>query len=443
MTYTEAMHFWFGRINYEVKSPSPSDLSLDRMRALLQRLGNPQERFPIVHVAGSKGKGSTSAMLAAILQQAGIRTGLFTSPHLVSVEERIQVDRVPIMADELTELMAEIQSISAQTPNITTALTFFEIATALGFLRFARRRVNIAVIEVGLGGRFDSTNVCEPLLSIITSISFDHTQVLGNTLALIAMEKAGIIKRGRPCISGVDVPEARAVIERTCREREAPLCQIDRDFQYRHIPAVPNKANAKLPRVAVTIGQRSWPPLEVALLGAHQAANAALAVVAVEELRRQGLSISDDAVAKGLATVQWPARQEVVSQHPLVLLDCAHNVASAEALAATLTASFPKSRLGGKRYLIFAGSGDKDLAGMLRVLAPCFDRVALTRFASSQRSKPPEELALLLPPGTQAQIFGSAADAWHATRERAHVDDLICVTGSVFLAGELRPLMVR
>jgi dihydrofolate synthase / folylpolyglutamate synthase len=442
MTYTEAMHFWFGRINYEVKSPTPSDLSLDRMRALLQRLGNPQERFPIVHVAGSKGKGSTSAMLAAILQHAGRRTGLFTSPHLVSVEERIQVGRAPITPEELTVSMTEIQSQSVKEPNLAATLTFFEIATAMGFLHFARRRVDIAVVEVGLGGRFDSTNVCEPLLSIITSISFDHTQILGNTLAQIAMEKAGIVKRGRPCISGVDAPEARTVIERTCHKRNAPLCQVDRDYHYRHIPAAPSEPNRRLPRVAVTIGQRCWPPLEVALLGAHQAANAALAVVAVDELRRQGLAISDDAVANGLATVQWPARQEIVSRRPLVLLDCAHNVASAEALAATLTGSFPKSRIGGKRYLIFAGSGDKDLAGMLRVLAPCFDHVALTRFASSQRSKPPEELAPLLPPGTQSRIFASAAEAWHEIRPNARINDLICVTGSVFLAGELRPLMV-
>ncbi len=323
MTHAEAMHFWFGRINYEVKSPTPSDLSLDRMRDLLFRLANPQDRFPIVHVAGSKGKGSTSAMLVSILQQAGLRTGLFTSPHLVAVEERIQVDRQAISPDELTEWMAEIQSRSGAAPGIASALTFFEIATALGFLHFARRGVDIAVVEVGLGGRFDSTNVCEPMLAVITSISFDHTQILGNTLAQIAMEKAGIIKHGRPCVSGVTAPEARTVIEHTCRERNAPLCQVGRDYHFHHMPALPSDANLALPRVAISTQAHRWLPLEVGLLGAHQAANAALAVIAVEELRRQGLSITDETVAKGLATVQWPARQEIVSQHPLVLLDCA------------------------------------------------------------------------------------------------------------------------
>jgi dihydrofolate synthase / folylpolyglutamate synthase len=440
MTYEQAMHFWFGRINYEVKAPRPSDLTLDRMRDLLTLLDNPQNRYRIVHVAGSKGKGSTSAILASILGRAGYRTGLFTSPHLCAVEERIQVDRTPITADELTRLMDEIQSLASR-HGLEPALTFFEIATALGFLHFARRQVDVAVVEVGLGGRFDSTNVCAPLVSIITSISFDHTQYLGNTLAQIAMEKAGIVKPGRPCLSGVQGQEAREVIEDVCRQRAAPLKEIERDFHYRQEPAMIGDKNDTLMRVMVT-SKRSWPPLEVNLIGEHQAANAALAVAAVEEIVAQGLPVSDQAVANGLARVDWPARLEIMGRQPLVLLDCAHNVASAEALVRSLQTSLPRRALGGRRYLIFAGSNDKDLAGMLRVLAPQFDHVALTRFAQSPRSVAPEELAKLVPNDIPRSNYASAAAAWNAVRRQASAQDMICVTGSVFLAGELRPVML-
>ncbi len=440
MTYEQAIHFWFGRINYEVKAPRPSDLTLDRMRDLLTILGNPQDRYRIIHIAGSKGKGSTSAMLASILEQAGYRTGLFTSPHLCAVEERIQVDGTPISADELTRSIAEIQSLASR-HGLEPALTFFEIATALGFLHFARRQVDVAVVEVGLGGRFDSTNVCVPLVAIITSISFDHTQYLGNTLAQIAMEKAGIVKPGRPCLSGVQGKEARAVIEDICRQRAAPLQQIERDFHFRHEPAMIGAKNDTPMRVLVTT-KRAWPALEVNLMGEHQAANAALAVAAVEELVAQGLSISDQAVANGLAQVHWPARLEIISRQPLVLLDCAHNVASAEALVQAIQTSLPRQDLGERRHLIFAGSNDKDLAGMLRILTPHFDHVALTRFAQSPRSVAPEDLAKMLPDDGSKSIYASAAEAWNAVRRQAGAQDMICVTGSVFLAGELRPVMM-
>src|SRR5437879_7336671 len=228
LNYEEALAFWFGRINYEQRLPGPTDLKLDRMRTLLALLGDPQEKLRIVHVAGSKGKGSTSAMLESILRQAGYRTGLFTSPHLCRVEERIQVNGIPIQPLELASLMEEIRVAIAKmeegdpdSSGSGQAVTFFEVATALGFLCFARREIDVAIVEVGLGGRFDSTNVCNPLVAVITSISFDHTQQLGNRLASIAMEKAGIVKSGRPTISGVIASEAQKVIESTCAERKS------------------------------------------------------------------------------------------------------------------------------------------------------------------------------------------------------------------------------
>jgi dihydrofolate synthase/folylpolyglutamate synthase len=408
------------------------------MRALLHRLGDPHRRLHLLHVAGSKGKGSTAAMLAAILRRAGYRTGLFTSPHLCRVEERLQVDGVPIGAGELTELLDDIRAAVRASPPLEP--TFFEIATAAGFLHFVRRRVDAAVVEVGLGGRFDSTNVCRPDVALITSISFDHTQQLGNRLASIAREKAGIVKPGVPTVSGVTAAEARQVIERVCRERGAPLCQLGIDFHYRYEPGRVTAESVRRPRVEVTTRRRTWPVLELGLLGEHQAANAAVALACVEHLQARGWHVGDAAVAAGLAGVDWLARLEVVGRRPLVVLDCAHNVASAHALAETLRQSFPPAR----RLLVFAGSSDKDLAGMFRELAPLFAHVFLTRYADNPRSVPPEVLADLLPRDANRAVTtcASAAEAWHGARAAAGPDDLICVTGSVFLAGELRPVLL-
>ncbi len=438
MTYEEAIRFWFGRVNFEQRTPQAGDFKLDRMRHLLDAVGNPQSRLRIVHIAGSKGKGSTSALLASILQAEGYRVGLFTSPHLVHVEERIQVDRVPISRDELASLMSELRA--AVSPVLERDLTFFEIGTALGFLHFVRRRVDIAVVEVGLGGRFDSTNVCEPMLAIVTSISFDHTQMLGNTLGLIAFEKAGIIKPGRPAISGVRDPEARAVIEKVCRERGVPLRQLDVDFHYVHEPALIDDASEHGSRVQVTTWHRAWPTMTLGLIGEHQARNAAVALAALEELSSSGVRSSAKAVAEGLARVDWPARLEIMARRPLVLLDCAHNVASARALAEALDVSFPRQA---QRILIFAASRDKDLSGMLEILAPRFQRNYLTSFQSSQRCESPEHLAELLPVDrrSNAVLCHASREAWRRASAEAGPDDLICIAGSVFLAGELREVI--
>ncbi len=504
MTYEQAIDFWYSRINYEQRMPQPGDFKLDRMRALLRLLGDPQEQLRIIHVAGSKGKGSTAAMLACILRHAGYRTGLFTSPHLCRVEERIQVDEQPISAAELTTLLADVQSAIENrglrmedgtsnsilhppssilnspssildSPSSPHSATFFEIATALGFLHFVRRQVDVAVVEVGLGGRFDSTNVCRPVVSIITSISFDHTRLLGNRLAAIAMEKAGIVKPGRPTISGATAPEARDVIEQICRSRHSPLQQLGVDFHYRYTPgkvvrscggevrkeienrgwrmedgesnsildppsSILHPPPSRRSRVQVITQRNRWPPMQLGLLGKHQAANAAVAVACIEQLRRQDWHIGDDAVANGLANVCWPARLEIVGQRPFVVLDCAHNVASAEALVATLQSSFPPAR----RLLIFAGSNDKDLPGMFQVLAPHFAHAFLTCHGNSARNVPVEQLAGVCRSHGELPftLCPTPAAAWHAARAQAGPDDLICITGSVFLAGELRPLLV-
>jgi dihydrofolate synthase / folylpolyglutamate synthase len=434
----EAAHaFWYGLINFEQRSAMPDDLRLDRMRCLLERLGNPQRRLRIVHIAGTKGKGSTSAMLASVLRRAGYRTGLFTSPHLCRVEERFQVDGQPISADELTLLLHEVRRASEARPGDPP--TFFEAATAVGFLHFVRRRVDVAVVEVGLGGRLDSTNVCLPLVAIITSISFDHTKQLGDQLASIAMEKAGIVKPGRAALSGATIPEAKEVIERICRERRAPLRQLETDIRYVYEPGRVTPREFLPPWVQVTTERRVWPPLDLNLLGEHQAANAALVIACVEQLQKSGWHLPDEAVAAGLADVQWPARLEVVRRSPIVVLDCAHNVASAQAVARTLCRTFPESR----RILLFAGSSDKDLAGMLAVLAPHFRHAILTRYTNNPRAVPPEQLAeWLRATDIPITLTPTPREAWRKALDLAGPEDLVCITGSIFLAGEMRPMVV-
>jgi dihydrofolate synthase/folylpolyglutamate synthase len=485
----QARRFWFGLINYERRSPQQGELKLDRTRRLLHALGNPQDRLRLVHVAGSKGKGSTSAMLASIFRHAGYRTGLFTSPHLCQVNERFQVDGQPISDTELDALLDEVRHASLRLGlpcqgGSEEQPTFFEVATAVGFLHFVRRRVDLAVIEVGLGGRLDSTNVCQPLASLITSISFDHVHLLGDRLVAIAREKAGIIKPGRPCISGVAVPEARVIIEQTCADRHAPLIQIGQDFHPHYEPGCVTSEGITFPYVQVHSSCRTWPRMQMGLLGEHQASNAAVALACVEQLQAHGLRIADAAVCRGLAEVYWPARLEVVRTRPLVVLDCAHNVASAQALADTMGSSFPEqflrspsqsrvespasrargvqaadsrgplsgtvdpsgsglwtldSGLRGRAFLIFAGSQDKDVRGMFRVLAPLFRHAFLTRYTDNPRSVPTEELVALWQGISDVPVTSCATpeEAYWRARALAGPEDLICITGSVFLAGEL------
>lgn len=471
MTYDEAIAFWYGRINYEVKAATPADLKLERMRAFLARLGDPQDRLRVVHVTGTKGKGSTAAMLAAMLRAAGYRVGLFTSPHLVRVEERIQIDGEPISAAELAALMGEIawaegdrgQGTGDRGDRVSTGLTplpsplsptFFEIGTALGFLHFVRRRADVAVVEVGLGGRFDSTNVCSPLVSVVTSVGLDHTAQLGDTLEAIAYQKAGIIKPGVPVVSGVTQPGPRAVVERVAAETGSRLVQLGRDFGFAYSASGPReragpshvqppaRSRGPLAFVEITTARR-YPPFALGLLGEHQAANAAVAVATIERLRAAGMSVPDAAIARGLAGVRWPARIEVLAERPALILDCAHNVPSAEALVETLRQSFPTPR---RAACVFAVSADKPYPDMLRVLAGYFGHFHLTRYGNNPRCVPPEKLAAELASGGRASavettIHPTAAVAWAAATAAAGPDDLVCATGSLFLAGELRAKM--
>ena len=456
-----ALGFLYGRIDYERTPPaSAREFKLHVMRTLLERLGNPQADQRIVHVAGTKGKGSTASMLASVLRQAGLRTALYTSPHLEAIEERLAVDGQPCTREEFVELVElvrgpveELDREAAQAGLAGGGPTFFDIVTAVALLHFQRRGCDATVLEVGLGGRLDSTNICRPAVSVITTISLDHTQQLGSTLALIAGEKAGIIKPGVPVVSGVIPNEPRQVIHETARRIGAPLTAILDDFGYDESiseaverSAEPSATNAVPPTrlnywEKTTSGIVRWPNVAVGLRGSHQALNAAIALATLERLRAAGWNLPESAVRRGLETVTCPARVEIVGHRPTVILDAAHNVASIEALLEVLRRDFAKQ----PRLCVFAVNRDKDVPGILERLLPAFPQVIVTQFHNSPRGVPVDELASLArqlaPPTTQILVAPDTRQAWLTAQQLATPDHLICCTGSFFLAAEMRPLL--
>jgi len=447
-----ALDFLKSRIDYERTWTVPygqRDFRLDRMRELLDRLGNPHQGPSIVHVAGTKGKGSTAATVDSILRAAGYRTGLYSSPHLHRVEERLSVDGGICPAEELNELVARIQpavaAMDAQPPDEdrgSNRPTYFEVVTALAWMRFALHRVEVAVLEVGLGGRLDSTNVCQPRVSVITSISYDHMQQLGADLATIAGEKAGIIKSGVPVVSGVLAPEAREVVAATAAEHGCNLIQLGADFDFsyrppRHLEQA--DARGQMDYQEPRGDEFELTKLELSLLGEHQAANAAVALATVRELKRQGWNIGEPAIRQGLADVRWPARIEILGRHPVVVLDAAHNVASIEALVRVLDQSFDCPR----RLAIFATTRDKDLRGMLEVLLPKFDDVIFTRYQNNPRGVDAESLEVLSAgiAGARRHVSVDPVAAWKLASKIASPEHLICITGSFFIAAEMSAAM--
>jgi dihydrofolate synthase/folylpolyglutamate synthase len=445
-----AIGFLLSRIDYERTSAVPygrRDFELDRMRALLARLGDPQTTLPIVHIAGTKGKGSTAAMIAAILTAAGYRTGLYTSPHLERVEERIVVDGQPCSAAELAGLTRRVRpavlaldEAAAAADEGTHGPTYFEILTALALVHFADRQVDIAVLEVGLGGRLDSTNACQSIVSVITSISFDHTRQLGNTLSAIAGEKAGIIKRHVPVVSGVVDDEPRQVIAAAAQRHASPLAclGVDFDFTYHRPEHLETAAACGHIDFRCRVGGQVQEMRRVALqlIGFHQGANAAVALATVDVLRRQGWQISEEAARRSLAQVSWPARVEVLRRRPTIVLDAAHNVASVAAFLRVLEECFAPSR----RLLVFATTRDKDVRGMLRLVLPKFDQVIFTRYLNNPRGVPPEELDALAAEWSDSPrwICADPLAAWRQACALARADCLIGITGSFFIAAEMR-----
>jgi len=436
------------RIDFERSPPKRGfqpHFGLARMRRLLTEVGRPQDRLAVVHVAGTKGKGSTVAMLAAILSAAGHRTGRYMSPHVHVLEERICLDGRPISEADLVSVFATvIPAVEALDQSANRrgrrGPTWFEAVTAAALLYFVRARVDIAVLETGLGGRLDATNCSRPMVSVITSVSLDHMALLGRTVGRIAAEKAGIIKRGCQVVSGALHPSARRVIATTATRRRAPLWQLGRDFTATYQPPPPDEPLAGgwvelAPPLAVADGRGGR--YRLAMAGQHQAENAALAIVAALAVDAKGLTVPDRAIARGLAAVELPARIERLAGRPTVIVDAAHNVASMQSLVAALAPALSRTR---PRVLLFASSADKQIEEMLASTRGLFDHVVVTRYVSNPRAAPIERLVAAcrragLP---MPAVVEPPPAALAAARALAGRSGVVCVAGSFFLAAEVR-----
>jgi len=419
-SYKRTIEYFYGLQSFGVK------MGLTSIRAMLSLLGEPQKAFPVVHVGGSNGKGSTSVMVASMLGAAGYRVGLYTSPHLVRFNERIRVGRREISNRSIVELTQRIVSAIESNAEMSGSPTFFEITTALAFLYFAECDIDIAVVEVGMGGRLDATNVVTPIVSVVTNISRDHENILGSGVRAVAHEKAGIVKRGVALVTAAR-GVALDVLKDACRKRGAPIYVKGADFTVK----------GEDDGFAFIRGASSLTGLHSSLAGVHQLSNAACAIMAVELLREKGYALRDSAMKMGLVEARWPARMEVVGREPTVVIDCAHNPAGAEALRRALT-DLPHKRL----FLIIGIMADKDIRGIVSRLIPIADRVIVTA-ARTERAAPVDLLCGHLQPyGKPLESVEGVARACEAALSMADSDDLICVAGSLHTAGEARTYLV-
>ncbi len=423
--YNLALDYLYSFVDYSLKHASElakADFNLDRMRALMVELGKPQDGYPIIHVAGTKGKGSVSALCASALSAAGYKTGLYTSPHLQDYTERIQVNGQPISHADLSALVDEIKPAVAKVPYLTT----FEITTALGFLYFARQGCDVAVIEVGLGGRLDATNIVTPRVSVITSLSLDHTLVLGDTLAQIAGEKAGIIKDGVAVVSSPQKEEALEVLVNIAKERGCDFTLVGRDVGFKNLSQSMDSQSLQV----WTNNMQAGLTLTIPLLGKHQALNAAVAYTALQASR---LNVPDEAIQLGFESVEWPSRFDIVRRQPPVVIDVAHNRESALRLRQTLEEIFPDFPV----ILLFCALEDKDIAGILAELSSRVEKVIATQ-ADHPRSPTAGWIAeQVRKAGLIVETVTPASAALDRALELAGGSKLVLTAGSVAFAGEV------
>lgn len=446
---SEAERFLYGRLNYERQGlPGGSmGLGLRRMRRLLRALGDPQDSLRILHVAGSKGKGSTCTMLASALSAEGHRTGLFCSPHLHTIRERYRIDGDMISQAAFLALTDEIRPVVERIDRADPEgipLTFFEITTAMGIVHFARKRCSAVVLEVGMGGRLDSTNIVRPLVSVITSISLEHTRQLGSTTYLIAGEKAGIIKRGGNAISGVRDPDARRRIAEVAACRGADLKQVHSDYTYDESIGAFDSNGVRPAVIDVRTWKSDWDSVRVPFLGPHQAENAALALAVLDRLADLGLSVSRGSVDRGWNGLEMSARVEVTTiGGTQIVVDGAHSPASAEALASTLDRHF--APVEGKRVLVFGTTREKDMNGQLQALLPRFDEVVVTRYTNNPRARCLDETCRAVTDlGYRVtHVEDRPEGALRTAIREAGSQGRVVVTGSLFLAAEVLEVLAR
>ncbi|GHO84282.1 bifunctional folylpolyglutamate synthase/dihydrofolate synthase [Dictyobacter formicarum] len=450
MNYKEALEYIYSFTDYERSGKYTRDRNENILREveLLKQLGNPHLQYSNTLIAGTKGKGSTAAYIERVLREAGLRTGLYTQPDLHTFRERSQTNGHLIGEQELADLVPEIQAAveKVQASQQYGPFITYEIGTALALLYFARQHVQHAVVEVGLGGRLDATNVTQPLVSVITSISYDHMSVLGDTLTKIATEKAGIIKPNGLVVTSAQSPEALVAITAIARQRNARIVRIGATGED---PAQAEVVAGQVPpldyryqiheqredgqRFSIQTPTGSYTNLTTPLLGAYQVENATVAVATLEELRKQGIEWDEQALRTGLAAVHWPARIQIVGREPTIVVDGAHNADSMHKLLRALRTTFDPHRL----LIVLGVNKDKDISHMLQELTDV-DTIILTH-ANNPRAMRPEELQALLQqyaPGVSVRLAETCEQALDLATDLADTADLICATGSLYLAGE-------
>ncbi len=440
--FEAALDYLYSFINFEQRQQDrymSAKLDESRPKRFLDALGASYTKYPIIHIAGTKGKGSVAAMCAACLRAAGYRVGLFTSPHLQDFRERIRIltpdDPDGFISEaQFVQIIDQIKQVEPNFPGVT----WFEVLTAVAFIHFAQQAVDIAVIEVGLGGRLDSTNVVTPLVAVITSLSLDHTKFLGNTLTEIAYEKGGIIKEGIPVVSANQDPEAMAELQRISLERESPMTVVGNQWQF-DVGMVDNGRSQELIITQTPDPDFVSPQAQfiMPLTGVHQLENGAVAIAALQQVRPYFPNITQAAMQKGLAEVQWNGRLQTVhqgdSQTPTLLVDCAHNPDSADKLSQALQENYQYNQL----WLVIGAPKDKDIPGILQCLAPLATGIVTTT-ASHPRSATPEEIAEMCTAlGKTAYPTTNMAEALTLVWQKANPGDLICVTGSIIVVGDL------
>lgn len=427
MNYEETLSYLYNLERFGIK------LDLSNITSLTNRLGNPHLEFPSIHIAGSNGKGSVSTMLHLILTEAGYKTGLYTSPHLVDYRERIRI------GDELIDKEFIINFIEDLKDEIDqNGYTFFEVTTALAFSYLANQKIDVAVLETGMGGRLDATNIVTPLISIITNISLEHTEHLGTTLPQIAFEKAGIIKNEVPTITAIDAPEALQVIKNVCQERKSPLWDVFKDLNENSAGC----GDIKIHRLSVEKTVFDFGPyknLKLNLAGRHQVINACLAISATEKLKEMGWQIEKKSVRDALKDVNWRGRLQIFRKNPLTLLDVAHNPAGTKTLVDALDELFPDRKI----IFIFGVMADKDYPLMLKEICRKAKFILLTK-PDYKRSADPELLEkALIHANTPYEILPQVKQAYIFAMKNAKSTDIICITGSHFTVGEFLSQEVR
>lgn len=429
MRYRNTINYLYSLQKYGIK------LGLENTARLLSLLGNPQDSFRAVHIAGTNGKGSTSAMIASILQQAGMKTGLFTSPHLISFTERIQVNNHEISESEVVELAEEIRAVISQAEQLLP--TFFEFVTALGFLYFSRKKIDIAVVETGMGGRLDATNVLLPEVSVITSIGYDHKEFLGDSIAKIAFEKAGIIKNKAPVITAPQEQAVMNIIESMASEKDTGVFISGKDF---HAITVSEDMNGS---VIDYRGDTDISDIRISLPGRHQTVNASLAIRTAEELMKKTCfpanKITRDHIRDALKTLQLHGRLELISSNPHIIIDGAHNPSAAAALAESLKNIFLNSFT---RIIFVIGiMADKDIRGIMKPLLPLGSEIIVTSAAYDRAATPVILADHAEALGFSCKIAATVADAIDMAKNLCQQGDLIVITGSFYTIGEAQEIL--